>query len=408
VKNPRVLALTHSLSPVDGVGVYTSNTLRHLAPLCDGIDVVIGKRHRGFSADVPRSGVTIYESLPTDHFPFLSLPKLAWVLFFSLPQLVRAARRAHIVHSLSDYPFGFVAALAARLAGRPLVVSGHGTYAVAPAAMPVHRRFLAWMYGRAERVLMGADFAKAKVLEVATPRAIETVPYGCEPRNFDELATGGVAPGVPEPYSLCVGEVKQRKGHHTSLPGFLSAWKERPDIHHVIVGRFVEDDPYYLDLVEQIEALGAGDHVHFLGNVDEGHKVALMRGATAFVLTPTTSVEGGFEAFGLVFLEAGAAGTAVVGTAGSGAESAITDGSNGTLCPADDSLAVGAALGRLFDDEALATSQGDAGRKRAEAQTWEAAAKRVRAVYGEILGGEFQLADDQSPAARQAPGDAPA
>ena len=95
-------------------------------------------------------------------------------------------------------------------------------------------------------------------------------------------------------------------------------------MHFAIVGRFDEQGSYYLGLVEQIVATGAQQHVHFLGNVSEARKVALMRGCRAFMLTPVTSSEGGFEAFGLVFLEAGAAGRPVVGIADSGAESAIT------------------------------------------------------------------------------------
>ena len=54
-EKPRVLVLTHSLSEVDGVGVYSVSTLRFLAPRCAGVDVYIGRRHRGFASDMPRT-----------------------------------------------------------------------------------------------------------------------------------------------------------------------------------------------------------------------------------------------------------------------------------------------------------------------------------------------------------------
>ena len=390
MKRPRVLVLTHSLSPVDGVGVYGANTLRSLAPLCDGIEVLLGRGHRGLSPDCPRDGVTILPILPTDHFPFLNLPKLAWLLLTSLPLMVRAARRADVVHSFADYPLGWVATLVGRLAARPVVVSCHGTYAVAPCSMPVHRRLIHGMYARADRVLLGAEFALRKVREVASPRAAEVVPYGCVPSDFDAAAARGEQPGVPGPYLLTVGEVKQRKGHHTSLPAFLRAWARRPDMHYAIVGRFAEGDPYFEDLRAQVAAAGAQQHVHFLGNVSAEHKVALMRGAQAFVLTPTTSDEGGFEAFGLVFLEAGAAGRPIIGVRDSGAEDAVLDGENGLLCDAGDVVGLAAAIGRLFDDGALADRMGAAGRRVAEARTWERAAGRVREIYTELLGDGFR------------------
>jgi phosphatidylinositol alpha-1,6-mannosyltransferase len=384
-RDPRVLVLTHSLSEVDGVGRYAVGTLRELAPLCGGIEVWIGRKHRGLSHDLPRQGVVVHEALPTDHFPFLSLPKLAWLLLHSLPALWRAARRADVVHSFSDYPLGFVAVLVARLAGRPVVVSGHGTYSVTPLSMPVHRWLIGWMFRRTDRFLMGSRYALATVQRHVQPHGAEVVWYGVTPSDYDAAAARGVPPEVPDPYVLCVGEVKQRKGHATSLPAFLRAWQQEPRLHYAIVGRFAADDPYYLELRRLVSEAGAHDHVHFLGNVDEPRKVALMRGCRAFILTPTVSDEGGFEAYGLVFLEAGAAGRPVVGVADSGAEDAITDGENGFLRKQGDVDGLAGALVSLVREPALADRLGAAGRARAERQTWAAAARRVRAIYAELL-----------------------
>ena len=393
MKRPRVLVLTHSLSPVDGVGVYSVQTLRFLAPMCDGIELFIGREHRGVAADLPRAGITLYETLPTNHFPFMKLPKLAYVALTSLPMLVRAARRADVVHSFADYPMGLLAVLAARLARRPVVVSGHGTYSVAPLDMPVHSRLIRWMFRRTDRFLMGAQYALDQVHARVRPNGAEVVPYGCVPGDYEAWAARDEIPGVPEPYVLCVGEVKERKGYETSLPAFLAAQKRHPEMHYVIVGRFAEEDAYHQALLRRVREAGAEAHVHFIGNVDEARKVALMRGARAFMLTPKKSVEGGFEAFGLVFLEAGAAGTAVVGVKDSGAVDAITDGSNGFIRDRSDVDGLADALVQLFRDDALAERMGHAGRERALGQTWEHAARRVRAIYGELLGSEYAVTD---------------
>ena len=386
---PRVLVLTHSLSEVDGVGRYGVGLLRELAPLCGGIELYLGRTHRGLARDLPAQGVTVHETLPIDAFPFLSLPKLARLLATSLPGLVAAARRADVVHSFSDYPLGYVAVLVARLARRPVVVSGHGTYAVTPLDMAVHRRLIRWMFARTDRFLTGSRYALAVVEARARmrPRGAEVVWYGVTPSDYDAPAAAGAAPDVPAPYVLCIGEVKQRKGYATSVPAFLRAWAAERGLHYAIVGRRAEGDPYSQELARQIAAAGAERHVHFLGNVDEPRKVALLRGCSAFVLTPTVSDEGGFEAYGLVFLEAGAAGRPVVGTRGSGAEDAIADGENGFLRDAGDVEGVAEALLRLVREPALAARMGAAGRARAERQTWGAAARRVRAIYDELLAG---------------------
>lgn len=383
---PRVLVLTHSLSEVDGVGRYGVGLLRELAPLCAGIEVYLGKRHRGLARDLPAQLVTVHETLPTDQFPFLSLPKLARLLFLSLPELLRAAGRADVVHSFSDYPMGFVAVLVAKLVRKPVVVSGHGTYAVTPLDMPVHRRLIRWMFAHTDRFLLGSRYALSVVTTRAQPRGAELVWYGVTPSDYDSAAAQGRGPDVPGPYVLCVGEVKQRKGYATSVPAFLRAWVQERGLHYAIVGRRAEDDRYYQELRRQIADAGAEGHVHFLGNVDESRKVALLRGCAAFMLTPTVSDEGGFEAFGLVYLEAGAAGRPVLGVRGSGAEDAITDGENGYLREQGDVEGLAAALLRLLREPGLAARMGAAGRLRAERQTWARAAARVAAIYGELLG----------------------
>jgi phosphatidylinositol alpha-1,6-mannosyltransferase len=380
-----VLVLTHSLSEVDGVGRYAVGTLRFLAPLCGGIEVYIGRTHRGLSADLPTSGVTVHETLSIGQYPFLTLPKLAWLLLTGLPELVRAAGRADVVHSFADYPLGFVAVLVAAMARKPVVVSGHGTYAVAPAAMPGHRRLIGWMFRRTDRFLTGSRYALEQVRRVADPVGAEVVPYGVTPDDYSAAAARGSTPGVPAPYVLTVGEVKQRKGYTTALPAFLCAWQRRPELHYVIVGRCGANDAYHDALRALVAAAGAEQHVHFLGNVDEPRKVALMRGCSAFMLTPMVSDEGGFEAFGLVFLEAGAAGRPVIGSDGSGAEDAITDGENGRLCRHGDVAALADAIVSLVEDPARADALGAAGRARAQTQTWEAAARRVADIYGELL-----------------------
>lgn len=402
-RDPRVLVLTHSLSAVDGVGRYACGTLRFLAPHCARIDVHVGRRHRGFSEDFPvRDDVVVHEDLPIDHFPFLAMPKLARLLAARLPALVGAARRADVVHSFADYPLGFLAVLAARVASKPVVVSGHGTYSVAPLGMAGHRRLIRWMFAHTDRFLMGAPYALEQVRAVARPRGAEVVPYGVVPGDYDADKAGDERPGVPSPYVLCIGEVKQRKGYTVSLPAFLSAWRQRPALHFAVVGRFDEASDYGRWVRATIDEAGAGAHVHLLGNVSEARKVALCRGCESFLLTPMHSDEGGFEAFGLVYLETGAAGRPVVGVLDSGAQDAITDGMNGFLRAREDVDGLADCLVRLHDDPELADRMGAEGRRRAHGQTWEMAAARVRQIYGELLGGDFAVALEDLVAAEPA------
>jgi len=96
---------------------------------------------------------------------------------------------------------------------------------------------------------------------------------------------------------------------------------------------------------------------------------------------PSINIGGRFEGFGLVYLEAGAAGLPVIGTLGCGAEEAIVDGETGFLVPQYDVEALAGAIIRLLTDADLRARMGAAGRARAAAFSWTNVAAQVRAVY---------------------------
>jgi phosphatidylinositol alpha-1,6-mannosyltransferase len=103
------------------------------------------------------------------------------------------------------------------------------------------------------------------------------------------------------------------------------------------------------------------------------------------VLTPREDRRGRFEGLGLVYLEAGARGKAVLGSAGCGAEDAIEPDRTGLLVPPEDLEATTGQLRRLLADLDLRARLGQAGRSRAEGLTWEGVALAVREVCREAV-----------------------
>lgn len=382
----KVLYLTHSLSDVDGVGRYGTEVVRRLLPRLDGARVLIGRKHRGVSERFPAS-VPVRVALPPDYWLYLSWPKFLAYLSWSAPRVAAAAAGADLIHALSDYPHALLAVAAGRLLGRPVVVSGHGTYSVAPWRYRGHRRLVRWAYGRADALLLGSRFAKSRLDECHGFAQARVVPYGVDPAAFAEAPRLPPPPGAPRRYVLTIGELKERKGHHLSIPGFLEAARRHPEVHLVVVGRFLEGDPYFEARRREVRAAGMEDRVHFVGLVSEEEKLRWIGHAEVFLLTPVTSAEGGFEAFGLVFLEANAAGVPTVGMRGSGAVDAIRHEETGLLAAEGDAGDVARCLDRLLGDRALRERLGRAGRAFAGENTWERTAEGVMAVYREVLGG---------------------
>jgi phosphatidylinositol alpha-1,6-mannosyltransferase len=115
--------------------------------------------------------------------------------------------------------------------------------------------------------------------------------------------------------------------------------------------------------------------------VPEATLLAWYGAADVFAL-PARDVGGRFEGFGLVYLEAGAAGLPVIGTTGCGAEDAIHDGVTGLLLPPSQVTdALPGAIIALLSDPARAARMGAAGRAWARTQTWARAAQQTLALY---------------------------
>ena len=102
----------------------------------------------------------------------------------------------------------------------------------------------------------------------------------------------------------------------------------------------------------------------------------------AAVVFTMMSREGGgkFEGFGLVFLEAAAAGKAVLGGRSGGVPDAVDEGRTGLLADPASVEETAAGLLRLLGDPALRSELGEAGRRRVRAGfRWSSVAERLLA-----------------------------
>jgi phosphatidyl-myo-inositol dimannoside synthase len=152
-----------------------------------------------------------------------------------------------------------------------------------------------------------------------------------------------------------------------------------PDAQAVFLGDD-SDAGYVNGIREQLTADGLTDVVRIAGRVSDDIKTGWLQSAEVFAL-PALNVDGRFEGFGLVYLEASAAGLPVVGTTGCGAEDAIVDGETGYLIPQNDVNATANAVIRLLKDGSLRQQMGAAGWTYAEEHTWKHQTEKVIKVY---------------------------
>lgn len=390
----RVLYLTDSLSDLDGVGRYAVRLIHALEELEPrlSVRVLLARKHRPTSAEVPARW-QVEVGLPPDYLFHMSRTRF-WA--HSLPAILRtgrAARGCDLVHAIKDYPHSWIGLRGAQLAGKPCIATAHGTYSVQPLKDPRHsararacyRGFarLISVSGYTARLLdaeLGAEPVAGPVSHarrVVIPNAVDAASYAAP-----ALPAGETRPWHAHPYTLAMGELKERKGHHLSLGAFVELAERFPQWHHYIVGK-LSGDEYEARLRELVRSRGL-DRVHFLGNVPEADKRDLMQRAAVFVHTPVTARDGGFEGFGIVYLEAGASGVPVIGSRDSGAEDAVIDGVTGLLVEQKLS-AVTRALEQLMQDGALRRRLGEEGRQHARRSDWRTNAQAVLQLYRAVL-----------------------
>ncbi len=149
---------------------------------------------------------------------------------------------------------------------------------------------------------------------------------------------------------LTVANLRKEKAHEVLFDAIARLAPRHPSLRLRVAG----DGPRAAELRALAASLGIADRVAFLGHREDID--ALLHEADAFVL-PSRS-----EAFPNSVVEAMAAGLPVVAAGVGGLLELIDSARNGVLVPADDSVAMAAALDALIADPARATLIGDTAR----------------------------------------------
>lgn len=181
---------------------------------------------------------------------------------------------------------------------------------------------------------------------------------------------------------LTVGGIEPRKGSH-ELVEALAIVRDKldpPPVLAVIGGHSFQDHREYRERVlDRAADLSLNGTLTLVGTVDEHELPCWYHAADVFVFP---SVK---EGFGLVVLEAMAAGTPVVATDIPVFREYLDDGTGAVLVPPGDADGLAAAMLRLARDDALRSAIGSAGPRIAAAFTWESCARQHLAVYGRLV-----------------------
>jgi glycosyltransferase involved in cell wall biosynthesis len=281
-----------------------------------------------------------------------------------------------IVHAHFILPLGFVAALAVPKAV-PLVMSVHGSDAFGLRGH-MFTSLKRLVLSRADVITCNGSKTEAAVSKMlGGGKSIFRIPMGAA------SAADGRDHEVALPQNrfkvLFAGRLIRGKGLDDLLDAMAGfAPKSRPFL--LIAGVGPEEGRF----LERAKRLGIWSDVRFLGGIEHGRLLALMREVDTIVV-PTRNTEL-IEAQGLVIAEAMFAAAPVIATTGGGAEDHVVDGRTGLLVPPGDPASLREALQRLVNDPQETKRIGSEGERYArENLSWTAVAHAFDSAYLTLL-----------------------
>jgi glycosyltransferase involved in cell wall biosynthesis len=286
------------------------------------------------------------------------------------PGYIAAAwKRADVIHVHHPHTLADIACLL-RAGRTPVVVTQHAD-AKRSTYHPVARLVLR----RARAIVVPSQAHLALSTELrGFESKVEVIPFGIDEQRWNVVPPP--PPGAP-PRALFIGRLLPFKG----VDLLLRALERVPDLRLDIVG----SGPESSRLRTLAQALAVTDRVRWYGEYPDEDLTRRMADAD-FLVLPSVTVE---EMFGLVVLEAMAAGRPVVTTAVPSAVREVNlPGVTGLEVPLRDVGALAAALDTLARDPIRRHVMGEAGRARvAEQFTRTLMAERHIALYQRVLAG---------------------
>ncbi|MDQ3734868.1 MAG: glycosyltransferase family 4 protein [Actinomycetota bacterium] len=180
---------------------------------------------------------------------------------------------------------------------------------------------------------------------------------------------------------------ERRKGLPVLLDALAQIAPEHPDLHLLVAGRGDVDD-LYEDLPEPLH-----ERVTVLGEISEEDKARMLASIDIYC-APNL----GGESFGVILVEAMAAGAAIVASDLDAFRRVLNDGAAGVLVRRGNAAALGDGLSQLLGDATRRAELVQAGRIAVQEYDWSVVSQRILAVYETVasrVGGEVEVTTER-------------
>lgn len=268
--------------------------------------------------------------------------------------------------------------LALMIAEGPIVATFH-TSTTKSLTLSVFQGILRPLHEKIVGRIAVSDLARRWQMEALGSDAVE-IPNGVD---VESLKSAAPLDGYPKPGKsvLFLGRFDEpRKGMAVLLAALPALVERFPDVELLIVGRGDEEG-----LRSQAGELAG--HLKFLGQVSDEEKASALRSVDVYCAPHT-----GGESFGIVLVEAMAAGTAVVASDLDAFRRVLADGEVGLLVPVEDPAALADALITVLEDDDLRARYVEVASAEVRRYDWSVVADQIMRVYETVAGSGAKIA----------------
>ncbi len=383
----------------DGTAPFIEEIARSVAARGHEVDVVL-PAHRHLQRN-PEPGVRFFPFAYAPH-PGLNVWGYAqsmnadrgfkWKTLLVAPFAALATRMAvrlrlgrdpyDIVHAHWVVPGGVLAEGPARAAGKPFVISLHGSDVFAAERSALVGRAARKAFEAAGAVTACSSDLRDRAIRLgAHVETARTVPYGVDVGLFRPRPSEGTERdamrrrlGVSSAQTLvvAVGRLVEKKG----FVHLIDALGDAPNLHAAIVG----DGDLQGDLFSRAASVRAS--VTLAGRFSRAETAEALNCADIVAVPSVIDSRGNVDGLPNALLEAMAVGRPIVASRVAGIPDVVADGVEGVLVPPGDAKALRHALQRLADDSGRRSLLGGNARRRVELDlTWERVATTLEECY---------------------------
>ncbi|MBI5734067.1 MAG: glycosyltransferase family 4 protein [Candidatus Kerfeldbacteria bacterium] len=296
-----------------------------------------------------------------------------WLPLLWLVPFYKLVKGADLLAAGQILPIGTALWLINKVFGWPYAVVVHG-YDLGLAKQTSRKRWLAkQVLAQASLVVANSEFTKSLAVSLGARPECTQVIYPCGDLKFDKISQTEIEEFKrhwkvsDSPVILTIARLVKRKNVAAVIRAVGELQSEFPNLRYLIIG----DGPERDDLEKLAKATGAG--IEFLGEVSDNDLMLWYKTCDLFVLTPRGDAVD-IEGFGIVYLEAQAAGKAVVASAVGGVPEAV--GSAGRLIKVEADLVM--VLRELLNSPGLRKQLGISGLERVADQfNWPVQIKKL-------------------------------